>query len=102
MLIEIKNRFTGSIIFTHEAASWKLAVEFAIESNADLGGADLRGANLYGADLRGADLGGADLRGADLGDGLMLIGKRPFFQLGPIGSRQDYQLRSATERIAAW
>jgi uncharacterized protein YjbI with pentapeptide repeats len=56
---------------------------------ADLYGADLRSANLYGADLRGADLRGADLRSADLG-GKKLIGERPYFQLGPIGSRNDY------------
>ena len=58
---------------------------------ADLRGADLRGANLYGANLRGADLGGANLRGANLGEKFSkLIGVRPFFQCGPIGSRSDY------------
>ena len=56
---------------------------------ADLRGADLGGADLGGADLRGADLGSADLRGADLG-GKKLIGERPFFTVGPIGSRSDY------------
>ena len=56
---------------------------------ADLGCADLRGANLRGADLRGADLRGADLRGADLGDCGKLTGDRPYFEIGPIGSRSD-------------
>ena len=73
-------------------------------SGADLNGADLRGADLSGAYLSGADLGsanlsGADLRGADLrganlsdadGKNLTLVGSRPVFMLGPIGSRCDY------------
>ena len=61
---------------------------------ANLRGANLRGANLYGADLRGADLYGVDLygaalRGAKLADDLTLVGERPVFTLGPIGSRSD-------------
>jgi len=71
---------------------------------ADLGGANLYGANLYGAKLRGANLGGADLRGANLyganlyganlyganlGGKGKLIGDRPYFSIGPIGSRND-------------
>ena len=65
---------------------------------ADLRGADLRGADLYGADLRGADLYGANLRGADLGEGKKLIGDRPFFQCGPIGSRSDCLMSFITEQ----
>jgi len=69
---------------------------------ADLGGANLRGANLRGADLGGANLGGADLRGAnlggaDLGD-LKLVGGRPFMQIGPIGSRNDYLTAFITDK----
>lgn len=72
MKIEIKHRWTGTIIFSLETESWKLAVEEAVESGADLSGADLSGgdslrsANLQGADLRSADLQGSDLQGADL------------------------------------
>ena len=40
-----------------------------------------RGANLGDANLRGANMGGANL-----GGDLMLVGDRPYFQLGPIGS----------------
>ena len=58
-------------------------------SDADLRGAVLRGADLSGAVLRGAVLSGADLRGAVL-SGKNLIGDRPFFTIGPIGSRCDY------------
>jgi hypothetical protein len=152
-LVEIKNRFTGSVLFSHESEenSMKITLLMALKASADLygadlygadlrgadlgganlrganlGGANLYGANLYGADLRGAnlrganlyganlygadlgganlyganlygaDLGGANLRGANLGSadlgGKKLSGGRPFFQLGPIGSRSDYLL----------
>jgi hypothetical protein len=63
-------------------------------SGADLRYANLRYANLRDADLRdanlsGADLNGADLSGADLHSG-KAIGHRPYFSIGPIGSRADY------------
>jgi len=68
-------------------------------SGANLSGADLSGANLFGADLSGANLSGANLSranlsganlsGADL-SGFLLVGDRPIFQIGPIGSRCDY------------
>jgi len=78
---------------------------------ADLRGAYLRGADLRGADLRGADLGWADLRGADLrgadlggtklqdntGKELLLVGERPFLQIGPLGSRADYLVAFLTD-----
>ena len=59
--------------------------------DANLGGAYLRDANLGGANLVDANLGGANLGGAylvdaNLGGDLMLVGDRPYFQLGPIGS----------------
>ena len=69
MQIEIKNRFTGKVIFGGEYATVLACLLAAIASGADLRGANLRGANLYGANLGGANLGGADLGGADLGEG---------------------------------
>ena len=66
MQIEIKNRFTGSLIFECDAASLKVAVELAVSKKIGARGADLRGADLRGADLSSAYLSGADLRGADL------------------------------------
>ncbi len=88
MKIVIKHRYTGVVLFEHEATEQQasgLAMRAALEAacragadlrgaylgSADLGGANLRGANLRGAylgsaDLRGAYLRGADLRGADL------------------------------------
>ena len=88
----------------------------AILSGADLSGADLYGANLYGANLYGANLTGADLSGANLTGAnlsganlsgatlnganrgkITLHGERPFFQLGPIGSRCAYLLVFLTD-----
>jgi hypothetical protein len=75
---------------------------------ANLYGADLYGANLYGADLRcadlrcanlyGANLYGANLYGANLGDAGKLTGDRPYFAVGPIGSRQDVLAAFLTEK----
>ena len=73
--IEIRNRWTGSVVFeyTKEGNTITETVLEAIRRGADLRdtalyGADLCGANLCGANLRGANLYGADLRGADLRD----------------------------------
>ena len=73
MKIQILSRFTGAVLFEHEAENntIKLTMLAALEiradlREADLRGADLRGANLIGADLRGANLIGANLREANL------------------------------------
>ena len=83
--IEIRNRWTGSVVFeyTKEGNTITEAVLEAIRcdanlrgadlsdadlSDANLRGADLRRANLYDADLYGADLRDANLRGTDLRD----------------------------------
>ena len=65
---EIKNRWTGSVLFEYEKENNTLedTVEKAIEEGADLEGANLEGAYLRGANLEGAYLGGAYLEGADL------------------------------------
>ena len=76
--IEIKNRFTGEVIYTHECEdnTIRKTVEQAVKDHADLRNADLRDAYLINADLRNADLRNAflinaclrnaDLRNADL------------------------------------
>jgi len=63
---EIKNRFTGDVIYQSLKTTYIDVVEEAVAEGANLRDADLRGANLRGADLRGANLRDADLRGADL------------------------------------
>ena len=63
MQIEIKCRFIGSLLYSGEHDSVKLAVEAAVAAKINLGSANLRGADLGYADLRGADLRYADLTG---------------------------------------
>ena len=110
MKIEIKSRFSLEILFSHECENNSVAITLAAAINAktnlyganlrgaNLYGANLRGANLYGADLRSANLYGADLRSADLGDAGKLTGDRPYFAVGPIGSRQDVLAAFLTEK----
>jgi len=66
--IEIKNRWTGKILFEFESENnnVKNTLLEAIKSNADLSDANLRNANLRNADLSNADLSGANLSNADL------------------------------------
>ena len=106
MLIEIKSRRDGRVLFSGEFASVHDAVIAAGNARADLRGADLRGADLRGAylggaylegaNLGGAYLGGADLRGADLGD-TKIKGRDAVVQIGPIGSRADTLIVFRTE-----
>ena len=91
--IIIKHRHTDAVLYeyqpTDEQQASGLAMRAALET-ANLNGANLRGANLRGANLDGANLRGANLRGANLDGAKKLIGDRPVFTLGPIGSRCDY------------
>jgi len=135
MKIEIKCRFDGSVLFSHEAEnnSIKLTLEAAVSAGAylaranldganlaganlaganlarayldganlagaNLAGANLAGANLAGAYLDGANLAGANLAGANLARGEVLIGERPIFQIGPIGSRCAYFITYLTDK----
>ena len=63
IVIAIKNRFTGVIIFESTQTTWKKAVEEANLREANLRGADLREADLCEADLRGANAGNAKFSG---------------------------------------
>ena len=96
---EIKNRWDGKVLFSAGGETLSDVVQQAVQERAYLGSADLYGADLHGANLRGANLYGADLRSADLYGAnlsgaydkqLTLVGSRPVFMLGPIGSRCDY------------
>lgn len=66
--IEIKNRWTGSVIFEYkkENNTFKDTITKAVERGANLEEANLRGANLRGANLKGANLKGANLKGTNL------------------------------------
>lgn len=61
MNFEIKNRFSGNIIFRLECESLKFCIEAAIKSGADLSEADLYKANLQGVHLRRTDMREANL-----------------------------------------
>ena len=52
--LEIKNRFTGNVIFTSTKTTWGEAVEEANLREADLSEANLREANLREAELMNA------------------------------------------------
>ena len=56
MKFEIKHRSSGSVLFSIETDSWKLAVEAAVRSGANLSWANLSGANLSRANLSWANL----------------------------------------------
>ena len=68
MLIQIKNRFSGLVIFEHdcEKNTIKLTLKKAIKAKTDLRSADLRYADLSYANLSSADLCYAELSSANL------------------------------------
>jgi len=126
MKIQIRARFTGGVLFEHDADnnSVRITLEAAVSARANLDGANLAGANLDGANLAGANLDGAYLDGANLAGAnlaganlaranlagaylaraVTLIGSRPIFQIGPIGSRCAYlvaYITSAGVRLRA-
>jgi len=100
----------GEVLFEHacEDNSIMMTLGLAIEKDtnlcgANLCGANLHGANLGGANLEGANLGGANLEGANLEDATIksdekLVGLRPIFQVGPIGSRNDFLIAYITDK----
>ena len=61
MKYEIKSWLNGDVLFSIETDSFKLALEAAVKSGANLSGADLSGVNLFGANLSGANLFGEKL-----------------------------------------
>ena len=67
-------------------------------SDAYLSRAKLMGADLSRADLGCADLSCAKLSGAYLENKEKLVGKRPIFQIGPIGSRCAYFVAYVTDK----
>ena len=110
MNIQIKSRFNAAVLFEHDCEnnSIRITLELAIKSGANLSHADLSGANLSCANLSGANLSGANLSGAYLSGAYLsgaylknkekLVGKRPIFQIGPIGSRCAYFVAYVTDK----
>ena len=100
MNIQIKSRLTGTVLFEHdnENNSIRMTLELAIKSDAYLSDADLSGAYLSYANLSDAYLSGAYLSGADLKNKEKLVGNRPIFQVGPVGSRCAYFVAYITDK----
>ena len=118
--VQIKNRYDSNVVvYECEAPegtqnTMKFAIEKAVAEKADLGGAylvdaylvdaNLRGAYLRGANLVDANLGGANLVDANLGGAYLggaytvLVCDRPYFSIGPIGSRLDSLTLWITEK----
>ena len=63
---EIKNRWSGSVLFELECETLLDCLKGALKSDANLRSANLSGADLRSADLSDADLSDADLRSANL------------------------------------
>ena len=89
-VIEIKNRWTGAVLYSGEHADVKGAIEAAVKADANMARAYLADADLSGANLSGANLSGAKVGVGD--DEAALVGLRPIVQIGPIGSRSDWLL----------
>ena len=88
MKYAIKHRYTDAVLYeadipddTPSGLQCRVALEKATAARANLDGACLARANLDGAYL----------------DGKKLIGTRPVFQIGPIGSRCAYFVSYMTE-----
>lgn len=84
--IVIKHRYTDAVLFEYQPTDEQQASGLAMH-------AALETATKSGAHLRGADLGGADL-----GGDMKLIGERPVFIVGPIGSRSDFFTAYLTDK----
>ena len=79
---QIKHRYTAAVLFECE-------VPKAVQASGLEMRHALEQAVTSGVTLRDANLSGANLSGAKIADAL-LIGDRPVFMVGPIGSRCDY------------
>ena len=66
MIIQIKHRDSGAVLYDGDHDCLRSALEEASKASANLSGANLTGANLTRADLTRANLSGAYLTGANL------------------------------------
>ena len=76
-LQEINHRYTGRVIYSCKAETFKACAERAVKGKVNLRGADMRWAdmreaNMIGANMRGADMSWADMRGADMREANMI------------------------------
>lgn len=91
---------SGTYLFGANLAGVNLAG--ANLSRVNLTWADMPGANLSGVILSGAHLSGTNLEGAYMhdedGEKITLVGRRPIFQIGPIGSGSRYLIAFLTDQ----
>ena len=108
-MIQIKNRFTGTVIL--EGAFGTVAelisansgsnlsytdlsgsnLSYTDFSGSNLSGSDLSGSNFIGSNLSGSNLSGSNLKGSNFSytkSGDLIISA--IYSIGPIGSRSDY------------
>ena len=85
-MFQIENRFTGAVQFECELSAEIAGASYGVQLGFAVKKAFETGANLAGANLADANLADAYLAGAD-GQKLVLVGKRPVLQIGPLGSR---------------
>ena len=97
MNIQIKT-LAGTVRFEGDFSSLAEDVKAAVRSGANLSGADLHCADLSSANLSGANLSGVDLSGANLHGEIISKKERPFFSVGPVGSRSDMLLGFSTDK----
>ena len=96
--MKIRHRYTTDVIYQDDAPTIKETVEAAVKAKVNLSYCDLSNSDLSYSSLRYCDLRNCDLRDCDLScsnlshydQKLTLIGARPVFSLGTIGSRNDY------------
>ena len=104
--IEIKNRWTGSIIFEYskENNTIKDTLIEAVKNKKDLHGADLQGADLHGADLRGADLRGADLHGVKIKKAVVFTGLYKYICIPFISEENEIYIKMGcyTRLLSEW
>ena len=107
-LKEIKHRYTGAVIYSCEAETFRECAERAVKekvslrgadmSGADMSGADMRGANMRGVDMRGADMSGANMRGANM-RGANMSGVDMDFSCWPLSCNSTHVV--ASDRLFA-
>ena len=103
---QIKHRYTDAVLFECDVPedvqssgiATRYALEKAVKDDVNLGGAYLGDSNLRGANLRDSNLCGAYLCDSDLDGEEKLMGGRPVFMTGPIGSRCDYLTAYLTDK----
>lgn len=71
-LQEINHRYTGRVIYSCKAETFKACAERAVKGKVNLRGADMRWADMREANMIGANMSGADMSGANMREANMI------------------------------